>query len=221
MTITDTGIDGIGISPPSHHVAAVDVIQDLLQRDIEPRYGKRVISPFFTTSDLLSLSESSKGLQDMRLYLPRVELIDPNKEYQENGGAGSDQNHENNPPPGDRIKAGVGRLLASHRIKTAVGRLLASQQRLEYLHIDPFMARHVVKVLDQIADSDEGCKVKEWDCDELGGLWSNEAHEMLPSLLRKNKMYGVQKLTCQSYTIPALIENEVCLRRLIKLSIHW
>ena len=74
-------------------------LYDQISHDIQPK-GQRIFIPFFTTEDLLRLSECSKDLQDYRYYLLRLKLVKP---YHIN------QQHQ------ERITDGVLRLLAGQR----------------------------------------------------------------------------------------------------------
>ena len=66
-----------------HPFSRCKTIGDLLSRDTHPREGQCLFVPYFTTTDLLRLSEGSDGLQGYRLYLSRIKLRLPSGDMEE------------------------------------------------------------------------------------------------------------------------------------------
>ena len=56
--------------------SGIDRLRKQLYHDLEPQ-GQRFFIPFLTTTDLLQLSASSKGLLRYRYYLSRVKIVSP------------------------------------------------------------------------------------------------------------------------------------------------
>jgi len=103
-------------------------LRNLLRRDCELE-GPRLVIPFLTTSNLLTLSQCSTDFVPFRLYLPRVRLVRP---------CGDDNFAE----------------VTRQRVEVGVAGMLASARNLDYLVVDH---PAVLPLLQSLGQGGRGC----------------------------------------------------------------
>ena len=177
-----------GSNKPRDPLDTATTIGRLLCRDIQPQ-GQCIFPSFFTTNDLLRLSECCEGTIGYCLYLSRVALVNPL-------GDGMD-------------------IHAHHhrRVVTGVVRLLVGQRaRLHVLRIpDP----SVLPVLVSLAELG-GCEVKALEVSDKGDTVSQN-DPLLGKALQRGSLRGVTELDLKASPIARLVMYALCFRACLDL----
>jgi len=165
-------------------------------------------SLFFTTKDILRLSEGCKDLQRLRLYMPKVQLVFP---LIGNYGDGGSNHHLILSAESDQE-----RLQRIVTMASGVSRVLAAQHQLNRLCVSACNALTYLPVL--LLPGVRGrCKVKHLDFVWGRGIESQAYDEMLRDLLVGDHLVGMEELSCGAFALPGLVQGK--LLGLTKLSI--